>query len=426
MNNATTASPSFVASPGGTYVVQLIVNNGFNSSAPSTVQIMAVAPTATVAPGMLTFSGQAINTPSASQPVTFTNTGSVPISINSVGATGDFTNGLVSTCGSSVPVGGNCSVSVIFTPTALGTRTGSLSFNDNVSGSPQSVSLSGTGTAGTAVKLAFTVQPSTTAAGVSITPAVTVTVEDASGNPVTGATNAVTIAIGSNPGSATLGGTTTVNAVNGVATFSNLSLNAIGTGYTLAATSASLTSTTSGAFNIAAGAPAKLAFTVQPSTTAAGASITPAVTVTVEDAGGNPVTGATNAVTIAIGTNPGSATLGGTVTVNAVNGVATFSNLSLNAVGTGYTLTATSASLTSTTSGTFNITAGTPAKLAFGVQPSTTAAGASITPAVTVTVEDAGWQPCSRCHQCSDHSNRDQPGQRRPQRNQSRSMRSTA
>ena len=104
----------------------------------------------------------------------------------------------------------------------------------------------------------------------------------------------------------------TVNAVNGVATFSNLSLNAIGTGYTLAATSASLTSTTSGAFNITAGAPAKLAFGVQPSTTAAGASITPAVTVTVEDAAGNPVAGATNAVTIAIGTNPGSAALSGT------------------------------------------------------------------------------------------------------------------
>ena len=60
----------------------------------------------------------------------------------------------------------------------------------------------------------------------------------------------------------------------------------------------------------------------------------------VEDANGNLVTTDTSSVTIAIGTNPGSGTLGGTLTVAAVNGVATFSNLSINKAGTGYTLTA--------------------------------------------------------------------------------------
>ena len=157
---------------------------------------------------------------------------------------------------------------------------------------------------------------------------------------VTTATNAVTMAIGTNPSSGTLAGTLTVNAVAGVATFSNLSINAAGSGYTLAASATGLTGATSSAFNVTAGTASKLAFTVQPTNVVVGAAITPAVTVTIEDASGNPVTTATNAVTMAIGTNPSSGTLAGTLTVNAVAGVATFANLSINAAGSGYTLAA--------------------------------------------------------------------------------------
>jgi hypothetical protein len=106
-----------------------------------------------------------------------------------------------------------------------------------------------------------------------------------------------------------------------------------------------------------AGAVNQLAFGIQPSIAAAGTSIAPAVTVIVEDANGNTVTTSTAAVTIAIGNNPGSGTLGGTTTVNAVGGVATFSNLSISNLGTGYTLTASSPGLTGATSRTFNVTA---------------------------------------------------------------------
>jgi hypothetical protein len=59
-------------------------------------------------------------------------------------------------------------------------------------------------------------------------------------------------------------------------------------------------------------------------------------------------------VTIALGNNPGNATLGGTTTVNAVNGVATFNNLTLNEPDNGYTLTASSSGLTSSTSNSFD------------------------------------------------------------------------
>src|SRR5262245_11397392 len=101
-----------------------------------------------------------------------------------------------------------------------------------------------------ASKLTFTVQPSTVAAGGSITPAVQVTIQDASGNTVTTATNSVTIAIGTNPAGGTLSGTLTVAAVAGVATFSNLSIDKLGTGYMLAASSMGLTTATSTAFNV--------------------------------------------------------------------------------------------------------------------------------------------------------------------------------
>ncbi|HET9189132.1 MAG TPA: hypothetical protein VFN69_00995 [Rudaea sp.] len=246
---------------------------------------------------------------------------------------------------------------------------------------------------GPATKLVFGQQPTNTAAGASITPAVTVQVQDASGNVVTGSTASITLAIGTNPGSSTLGGTATANAVNGVATFSNLSLNKVGTGYTLTAASTGLTGATSNAFNIVAGTATKLVFGQQPTNTAAGASITPAVTVQVQDANGNVVTGSTASITLAIGTNPGSSTLGGTATTNAVNGVATFSNLSLNKVGTGYTLTAASTGLTGATSNAFNIVVGPAANIAFTQQPSDALAGMSNSPAIVATVTDVAGNP---------------------------------
>jgi hypothetical protein len=112
------------------------------------------------------------------------------------------------------------------------------------------------------------------------------------------------------------------------------------------------------------------------------------VQVAVEDVNGNIVAGATNSVSMSITTNPGGATLGGTLTATPVKGIVTFSNLTLSAAGTGYILTASATGLTSATSVAFNVTP-SPAKLAFITQPSNTNAGASIVPAVTVAIQDA-------------------------------------
>src|SRR6059058_4152657 len=243
--------------------------------------------------------------------------------------------------------------------------------------------------AGAATQLAFTVQPSNAVAGRTISPAVQVSARDAQGNLVTGFVGSVTMALGTNPGGSTLGGTTTVPAVSGVASFGNLSLDKVGTGYTLTAAAAGPTGATSNSFNVTVGAASQLVFTVQPTNTTAGATITPAVQVTVLDGQGNTATGFTGNVTVAFGSNPGGGTLAGTTTVAAVSGVASFASLSIAKVGTGYTLTGAAAGLPAATSAAFNVTPGTAAKLVFTVQPSNTAAGAAITPAVQVTAQDA-------------------------------------
>src|SRR5205823_1999780 len=160
---------------------------------------------------------------------------------------------------------------------------------------------------GAATRFAVTT-PAAATAGMAITPAITVTVEDDFGNVVKNFTTPITIAIGNNPGGGTLSGTLTSNLFKGVAAFSDLSINKSGTGYTLSASADALTRA-SGAFNITAASASKIAFVQQPSNTAPGAPITPAVRVAIEDALGNVVTGATNAITVAIGTNPGGSTL---------------------------------------------------------------------------------------------------------------------
>src|SRR6266566_506068 len=244
-------------------------------------------------------------------------------------------------------------------------------------------------TPGAASQLAFTVQPSSASAGAAITPAVQVTARDAQGNTATGFTGSVTVAVGTNAGGGTLSGTATVAAASGVATFSSVSISKTGTGYTLTGAASGLSGATSSSFDITAGIASQLAFTVQPSNATAGATITPAVRVTARDAQGNTATGFTGNVTVGLGANPGGGALSGTATVAAVGGVATFSGLSIDKTGTGYTLTAAVSGLTPATSAAFNITPGAPAQLAFTVQPATTMAGATITPAVQVPMRDA-------------------------------------
>jgi hypothetical protein len=246
-------------------------------------------------------------------------------------------------------------------------------------------------TPGAASKLTFSVGPAaSTAAGTVISPPIIVAAQDAFGNTVPSFVGNISMAFGTNPGTGTLSGTTSINAAAGIATFSNLSVDKAGTGYTLAASSSGLTGATSAAFDITANTATKLVFTVEPVNTTAGIGIAPAVAVSAQDALGNTDPTFTGNVTVAItgGTGKAGAHLSGTLTQAAVAGVATFAGLAVDSAGTAYTLTASGSSLTDGASATFDITAGAATALVFGVQPSNAAAGATIAPTVTVVAKD--------------------------------------
>jgi ELWxxDGT repeat protein len=136
--------------------------------------------------------------------------------------------------------------------------------------------------------LVFSVQPSNAVAGVDISPAVTVQILDRFNNLLTSDnSDSVSMVIGSNPSNGTLLGNTTVIATGGVATFSTLSITKAGSGYTLSASSGSLTGATSTNFTITASV-SQFAVTGIPSAVISGQAQN--VTVTAQDSLGNTVT----------------------------------------------------------------------------------------------------------------------------------------
>jgi hypothetical protein len=208
---------------------------------------------------------------------------------------------------------------------------------------------------GVATRLVFSTEPGGAKVGQPLDPQPVVRVEDDAGQLMTSFNGPITITLGTNPGSATLSGTLTVTATNGVATFTKLSINQSGTGYTLVATAAGLTQATSAPFDVS-GVATRLVFGTQPGGAKVGQPLNPQPVVYVQDDNGVLVSSFNGPIAITLGANPGGATLSGTLTVTATNGVATFTNLSINQSGTGYTLVATAAGLTQATSAPFDIT----------------------------------------------------------------------
>ena len=138
-----------------------------------------------------------------------------------------------------------------------------------------------------------------------------------------------------------------------------------------------------------AGPPAQVSFTVQPTDVAAGSAITPAVQVAIQDANTITVDTSTASVTVAINDNPGGGTLSGTTTVAAVNGIATFSDLSIDMAGVGYSLIAFSTGLTAEVSAPFAVTAGAATTIGLESGNNQTAApNATIPDPVAVKVTD--------------------------------------
>jgi trimeric autotransporter adhesin len=243
-------------------------------------------------------------------------------------------------------------------------------------------------------KLTFITQPGGGVAGSALSAQPAVAIQDSNGNTVTGSILPVKLAI--TPGAGTPGvavsGPSTINAVNGIAKFHDLSFDKSGVGYTLTATCGTLAPATSAPFSISPGKAAQLAFSIQPSGSTAGVPLPTQPEVTVQDHFGNAVTGYDGSVTMGITYGSGSSAgrLSGAAAVKVVNNVARFSNLSIDkAYPENYKLTASSDSLDSATSQGFIISPGPAAKLEFTIQPSGAKPGKAFTTQPKVAVEDS-------------------------------------
>lgn len=131
-SGARTANLTFVDNATGSPQTVLVSGTG-----------VAQAPAVTLTPASLTFPQQLLSTPSATQPIVLQNSGTGTLSISSIAASGDFSQS--NTCGATLGAGLTCTITVTFTPTAVGLRTGAITVTDNAAGSPHTAALSGTG-----------------------------------------------------------------------------------------------------------------------------------------------------------------------------------------------------------------------------------------------------------------------------------------
>jgi hypothetical protein len=247
--------------------------------------------------------------------------------------------------------------------------------------------------AGAVSQLVFTTQPAGASGGSAFTTQPVVTAKDATGNTVTSYAGTVTLAIKSGTGTsgATLSGCTG-SLSNGATTFSGCTIDKAGSGYVLTAADGTR-SVDSNAFAVNVGIAAKLVFTTQPSASSqSSTAFASQPAVTVQDAGGNTVTSDTGSVTLSITSGTGTAGAALNCTSNpatAVSGVATFAGCKVDLAGTGYTLTAARAGLTSGTSSAFAITPGPATQLVFTQQPSNSNPNIAFPTQPILTVEDA-------------------------------------
>ena len=108
------------------------------------IAVTSVSSGVTVTPSAINFGSIVVGSSSSAQSVTLSSTNA--LAINSITVGGDFTQS--NNCGGSLAAGGSCTISVQFTPTVLGARSGTLSINDSDSSSPQTIAITGTGTSG--------------------------------------------------------------------------------------------------------------------------------------------------------------------------------------------------------------------------------------------------------------------------------------
>jgi alpha-tubulin suppressor-like RCC1 family protein len=281
---------------------------------------------------------------------------------------------------------------------------GTIYIGASASGLTSACSSAITISAGTALKLAFGTEPSATEnSGTALGTQPVVNVEDTSGNLVSSATNAITLAAFTDSSctaaaTGTFAATTNpLNASSGSATFGGTTYTgATGTIY-IRASASGLTSACSSAIVVSAGSASKLIYSTEPSATEnSGTALGTQPILKVEDASGNLVSSATNAITLAaftdVGcTTPASGTFAATTNpLNASSGTATFGGVTYTGVDGTIYIGASASGLTSACSSAIVVSAGASAKLVFSTEPSATEnSGTALSTQPVLNVEDS-------------------------------------
>ena len=128
---------------GNKFITPMIANGKVFVGTTTGVGVFGLLPSAQLAPASVDFGSQVVGTTSVSQPITLTNLGSTTLTISAITTSGDFSK--TDNCGSALAGNASCTINVAFTPTASGTRNGSLTVTDSAGNSPQTASLTGTG-----------------------------------------------------------------------------------------------------------------------------------------------------------------------------------------------------------------------------------------------------------------------------------------
>ncbi len=264
-------------------------------------------------------------------------------------------------------------------------------------------------TVGPAHHLKFTSYPATNTQAL-LDPQPSVAVVDEGGNTVTGDTRSITLSTNQNAGTFSCTGGLTRAAVGGVAAFTGCQQTTVASGYTLTATTTGLSDNTETGppFNVVSGIATKLLLcwgsttgscnTTPPTSSTGGLPFPTQPHVRIADSGNTTVTSDDTTV-VTLAKTPGTPTAGGPGTLactgglskTATDGIAQFAGCNIDKAGTGYRLRATSApALTLADSNAFNVAVGPAAKLGFLTQPTTGNAGQTLSPNITVAIQDAG------------------------------------
>lgn len=141
--NSCIINVSYVPTVGGSVSGAILVSASNYATQSATLSGSGTGPVSSVSPASLSFGSVNLNTPSATQSVTLSSTGTTALTVGTIAISGDYSQ--TNNCPASLATGSNCTVQVTFTPVAPGARPGTLTIPDNGAAGGHSVALAGVG-----------------------------------------------------------------------------------------------------------------------------------------------------------------------------------------------------------------------------------------------------------------------------------------